>query len=342
MKTKKMILKKIFEAQATPISGEQLQQLFESGFVLIDPNPDQKEGLALFRIERKPHLHDNLDASKDVGHVYRFPTNLRMVAQSKINLFTIAEGIENGILIAPDAIESLEFAAFLMAVEKLAHVQAKQAGNESGFGIRQFRNDLFSNLLGRDMFDFHIDVTLNDICRAGFGQLNYGQRDRMLNLLHTLDNSKAQFLYESKEVKLRLVTIEEEYTDLLTGAKTFHLKLCPIFGDFKGFGYIEQDTMQRLAAKTQRLTTAHYKLIWFLCTQERKEFDFDFGYIIKEMGLHKRWKKNRGEIERHALKVIEDVKAIQSPKLLKEYEIIKYDNRGSEQHPKRICFRKYE
>lgn len=254
------------------------------------------------------------------------PDNFKMgrdasIQLSKVrrDLFTDIEEKESGKPIVKGLageVSELDFEAFGLAMAQTLYNQSYIFGHtEKNTGIKENLIPKNESIRG-DLYRGEIVVTLNDICRLGYGvdTPTTEQKRDMDKLIGTLDREPVYVEFPNGDrTKIWLCkTMAKDYRKE-DNAIAYYLILNPIFCSrvAKNFLELPQDIAKRISSTTNRKTAAHYILLRLLAQQDkRKPYIRAIEGLIIELGLEDVFRKNRGRTEKQILALFNDMKGV--------------------------------
>ena len=235
-------------------------------------------------------------------------------------LFTDLEERESGNYIISGLtkkITELDFTAFSFAVAQILYNQSYLSGNKDiNSGISRKKNDIISEQIGAAAYSGVIVVTLNELCRLGYGvaEPSTEHKKKITALINTLHKTPVKIKFPNgDELENYLCWIISKYTRAKDGAILYNLKLNPILGSRiqNQFGELPQDITERLSKATKKKSVAHYNLIRWLSVQDKRyTHTLYIDKIISILRMEEDYKKNRSRADKKLLSVCESAKKI--------------------------------
>lgn len=242
----------------------------------------------------------------------------------------------------PKGVSEYTLSAFIQAAQQTLYNQSVMAHNDdinSGFAREK------STRLS-DSYQGNILVTLNDLCRLGFGSKDPSTRerremDRMVRLLHCFPVS---IKYPEGVYSFPVCITAGKFERETDKSITYHLILNPIFCGkemLKNFGEFPQDATRRvrLAAETVgkrkgvkiQMTATLNDLMQLIGMQDkRKPFVCTMDNLVRQLGTWEDYRKNRKRISdqlRTYFDVLKEARLLNPDMLLNPEEYI--DDDGS-------------
>lgn len=289
------------------------------------------------RLEMNEQKTPNSCSFKDIvpacAGLKQLPETFRMgrdayfqLATVKRNLFT---GLEErgGVIISglEEKVSKTDFMAFCIAVTQTLYNQSYQFGNlKENSGISQTISTNLTSVMSKNVYVGDIAVTLNDLCRYGYGETDPTARQRkaMTAIIETLHNTPVVIKYPNGITeKGKLCTTTARYNRGKDGAVTYHLHLSPIFcsNASRNFGELPQNVIKRIRAVTKKLTEAHYVLAELLGIQKKgSTLVRHIPNLVDGLGLLAVYKKSKGQTEKQLLSLFD---TMQAARLITNYEV---------------------
>lgn len=235
------------------------------------------------------------------------------LAKVERDLFTEIEEQQSGNYIIRGlelSVSPVDLEAFCMAIGQELYNQSYLYGNtEQNSGISRRIAEKLQIGTGISYHMGEVIVTLNDICRKGYGVENpdKSQKKAMEALIKTLDKHEAHITFsDGNTLDAKLCVTLNKYTDHKNGgAITYHLILNPIFCNKVATSYAlyPQDVTLRLskaiAKRKGKKTAAVYKLLNLLAIQDnRKPFVRHTAQLLTELALMEAYKMTPARIEK--------------------------------------------
>lgn len=183
---------------------------------------------------------------------------------------------------------------------------------------------------GRIPFMGYIRVTLNDLCRRGFGgATDNNYKKAFEKLIVALDRTPFEYISpDGDSYKGYVCKVMGEYTRKSDGAKEYLLALHPSFSSniVKGFAVFPQDFTKRLAAaagKKRRLSRAYFAMAAMLANQDKlKPVTRYLDDILEELGLSENYYRQPDRTEALLRDIFDAMREI---KLIHSYSIDTYN-----------------
>lgn len=211
-------------------------------------------------------------------------------------------------------ISEYDFRAYILAAKLCLYDQSYIYHNEdilSGFereevdikGIQAPKNGFHNG---------HINVTLNDLCRIGYGipdnkTPTTSQRNNMRNAIKVVHSTPIRITYPNGDWKeTTLVMMQDHDYREKDGAELYHLILNPIFTtQEKGYGTILRGATTKLSlyliskGKTGKAAknAVHYAFLELISIQKKKDSDniwtITLESLLQHLSLQDYYKKNK-------------------------------------------------
>lgn len=216
----------------------------------------------------------------------------------------------------PALISEYDFRAYVLAVKSKLYDQSYIFGNEdvlTGFN-REVSNitteDGLRDEKGQPYHNGNICVTLNDLCRVGYGipegqNPTTKQRNCMRSTIEAVHNNPIGIVYANGDIReSRLIVIMDKYKRKSDGAETYHLILNPIFTtQSKGYGLMLRGATTRLSqyliskGKTGKggKSAAHYAFMELLSIQDLKKgvWNISVENLLQHLNLTDQFRKDK-------------------------------------------------
>lgn len=215
----------------------------------------------------------------------------------------------------PSAISEYDFRAYLIAAKATLFDQSYLCGNDdinSGFNREQSNlttTDGLHDEDGKPYVNGNICVTLNELCRVGYGLLDgqtptTKQRNSMRNAIEALHNNPIGIVYANGDTReSRLIVIMDKYTRKKDNAETYHLILNPIFTtQGKGYGVLQRGATTKLTqylisqGKTGRAgkNAEYYAFLEELAIQKKgKVWTISVENLLHRLNLIDQYRKDK-------------------------------------------------
>lgn len=226
----------------------------------------------------------------------------------------------------PALISEYDFRAYLIAAKSALFDQSYIFNNEdtiTGFNREESNlttKDGLRDEKGEPYRNGNICVTLNDLCRVGYGipegqNPTTKQRNCMRSTIEAVHNNPIGIVYANGDIReTRLIVMMDKYKRKADGAETYHLILNPIFTtQGKGYGLMLRGGTTRL---TQYLTSkgktgrggksaAHYAFMELLSIQDRKrgEWSISIENLLQHLNLTYQFRKDK----KRTIKKLEEI-----------------------------------
>lgn len=208
----------------------------------------------------------------------------------------------------PQVISDYDFRACMVALQSQLYDQSYLCGtvkDMTGAGITESFN---KNSKGEFYNAGHIYVSLNDLCRVGYGvpagvKVSTSQKDSMRYTLKALDQNQIKIEFGNGDIQEAYIAkIMGRFKRQSDGSEMYHLVLNPLFSTSeKGYGLMLRDTTVRLteyvkskgggkAGKSAEMLA----FMQLLAIQDRsKSWVISAVNLVDRIGLTKQFKKDK-------------------------------------------------
>lgn len=216
----------------------------------------------------------------------------------------------------PALVSEYDFRAYILAAKSILYDQSYICNNDdvlTGFNREESNLTTIEGLLdekGEPYRNGNIGVTLNDLCRVGYGipegqTPSTTQRNNMRKTIEAIDKTPIGIVYANGDIReTYLIKVMGKYRRKADGAEAYHLILNPIFTTHgKGYGLMLRGATTRLSqylaskGKTGRggKSAAHYAFMELLSIQDRKkgEWNISIENLLLHLNLTEMFKKNK-------------------------------------------------
>jgi hypothetical protein len=268
------------------------------------------------------------NVSKPVPDSYKYGRDA-ILQLTKVNrtLFTEMEEKNSGNYIV-SGIErktsEYDFEAFSLAVGQALYNQSYQCGNtKENSGIKKGRARELSERTGKEYNKGEIVISLNDLCRYGYGtEPTTQQRETMKNLIETLHSTPVHIDFPNGDtLDASLCVTMARYKRKADGAILYDLILNPIFCNrvVRNFAEFPQDITKRLAEASPKRTAAHLKLLKLLASQDKNKPCYrNIETLLTELNMEETYKAQPSRTEKQLITMFDNMVTIG---LLTHYEI---------------------
>lgn len=315
------------QEEGTPIPEEKVTSAQYEELLAVQ---EEEEGLRLFEEEQEesPRL---LPKRQQVSRA--------LITQSHVIQRSLFEALESprpnqdGEIIysnLPSVISEYDFRAYILAAQLALYDQSYKHHNEdinSGFmrdesNLSAEKDIALRDEKGEKYYAGNIKVTLNDLCRVGYG-LPEGQaptskqRNSMRDAILALDNTPIGVTYGNGDQRTTyLIKVMERLIRKKDGAETYHLVLNPIFTTRgKGYGIIMRGATERItkyiSSKGRKGTAgksaAHLAFLQLLSIQKRGDvWRISVENLLQRLNLYEAYKKNKSRTLQKVEKLFDD------------------------------------
>lgn len=226
----------------------------------------------------------------------------------------------------PALISEYDFRAYILAAKSTLYDQSYICNNDdvlTGFNREESNlttTDGLRDEKGEPYRNGNICVTLNDLCRVGYGIPEgqnplTSQRNNMRKTIEVIDQTPIGIVYANGDVReTYLIKVMGKYKRKADGAETYHLILNPIFTtQGKGYGLMLRGATTRLShylaskGKTGRggKSAAHYAFMELLSIQDRKkgEWNISIENLLQHLNLTDQFRKDK----KRTIKKLEEI-----------------------------------
>ena len=233
----------------------------------------------------------------------------------------------------PALISEYDFRAYILAAKSALFDQSYIFNNEdtiTGFNREESNlttTDGLRDEKGEPYRNGNICVTLNDLCRVGYGIPEgqnplTSQRNNMRKTIEVIDQTPIGIVYANGDVReTYLIKVMGKYKRKADGAETYHLILNPIFTtQGKGYGLMLRGATTRLShylaskGKTGRggKSAAHYAFMELLSIQDRKkgEWNISIENLLQHLNLTDQFRTKRKRTEQKLEEIFEAFEAL--------------------------------
>lgn len=245
-----------------------------------------------------------------------------LVRQSHVVQRSIFDGLEcslpnvNGDIVysdLPSQISEYDFRAYIIATQGMLFDQSVKCNNTTeltGVGTLEI-SQTAKNAQGQGYRVGHIYVSLNELCREGYGvpdgtAVSTSQKNNMRRAIEVLDQVPIKVEYGNGDKKeTYLIKKMEKFTRQSDGAEMYHLIPNPLFSTLeKGYGLMLRGTTARLTeylkgkGRSKAGKTAEMLAYWqLLSIQDRsKVWAISTENLLDRLGLTKLFKKNKKRV----------------------------------------------
>lgn len=305
-----------------------------------------KNNESIHRLQRIPELIDEVNKSgeentilteyldelseKSVPDTYKSGRVGQLIlakAQKDRNLFTDVWERESGdfVLYGTEGdFSPVDFIAFRTGVSKILYNQSFQSGNEDLIsGLKREEAKRISAFSKKSTYAPVIAFSLNDLCRAGYGELTHEQRKKQAAIIQNFRLKDYPLMAPNGDIlELPIINQLARYIRKRDGAIYYILQLNPFWNDMaKGWAEIPQDYSQRLAALPIKRTEALLLLSELLIyTDKRKPLHRNIGTLVEELQLTDAYKKDAKRTEEQLISYFE---GMITTGVIKSYEVEK-------------------
>lgn len=265
----------------------------------------------------------------------RLPPTFRMGRYAHTEIANIKDYIFA--LVNPSSLgfSKADFCAFNLALVQTLSNQSHQYGNTISFSGR---SSTTAKWRGKTEYIGDIKASISDFCRCGYGQdtaPTTKQRKAFTSILNFLDTTFVPYRYRGEEEPKKrraLAIMGEPYNDKY-GSKTYEIHLAPFYCEnvLRNFGELPQDIIKRIKDNTDRVTEAHYNLVYELGIEQAKGstlirfIDEAIDGFVYKLGLLDSYKKDKGRTERQLLSLFD---TMQNAKVIMSYNVEYTTQRG--------------
>lgn len=249
------------------------------------------------------------------------------LAKIQRNLFTDIEERESGNFIiygTNGEFSPIDFIAFRRGITQILYNQSFQMGNEDIYsGLKREEAKNVSQLINSSAYAPVIAFSLNELCRAGYGEVTPQQRKKLSAIIKALRGRDFPVMYSNGDIaELAIMSQLVRYIRKKDGAIFYILQLNPIWNDMaKGWEAIPQDYTQRMAALPLKRTESLELLSDLLLYANKKQPLYKpIGSLIEDLRLTNAYNKDAKRTETQLLTYFEAMKTIG---LIKEYDVQK-------------------
>lgn len=218
----------------------------------------------------------------------------------------------------------VDFIAFRMGITKLLYNQSYQMGNADILsGLKREEAVKVTYHTQKTTYAPIITFSLNDLCRAGYGELTHEQRKKQAAIIQKLRVKDYRLLCPNGDIlEIPVINQLARYTRKRDGAIYYILQLNPLWNDMaKGWAEIPQDYSQRLAALPIKRTEALLLLSELLLhADKRKPLHRYIATLLEELQLTEAYRKDAKRTEEQLLSYFE---AMITTGAIKSYEVEK-------------------
>lgn len=260
------------------------------------------------------------EGKKQVPQTFRMGREVHLqFAKVKRDLFTDLEEQESGNIIVSglDKVSKTDFMAFGIAVTQVLYNQSYLSGNlQTNSGKSKTIAKKLSNTMGVDMYVGDIEVSLKDLCRYGYGEIEptSKQKKTMASLIDTLHSTPVVVTYPNGDTSENILCAKMgKYTRAKDKAIVYNLHLAPIFccNVVKNFGELPQNIIKRIKDSSKRITEAHYVLAELLGIQKKgSTFTRYIEKLVDELGLTDVYKAQRTRTEKQLVTLFDTMEKV--------------------------------
>lgn len=243
------------------------------------------------------------------------------------DLFTDVEERESGDFIlygAEGDFSPVDFIAFRMGITKILYNQSYQTGNDDIIsGLKREEAKKITAFTQKSAYAPVIAFSLNDLCRAGYGELTDVHRKKQASIIHNLRLKDYRLMAPNGDIlEIPVINQLARYIRKRDGAIYYILQLNPLWNDWaKGWAEIPQDYSQRLAALPIKRTEALLLLSeLLLIADKRKPLHRNISTLLDELQLTDAYRKDAKRTEEQLISYFE---GMITTGVIKSYEVQK-------------------